>query len=210
VLKRLSPRRALVLGGAAGLLVLAVAAYLTFGRGTAAPQTVYGDAPAFALIDQLERPVTSDGLRGRVVLADFIYTSCRDICPELSLKMQALQERLRREGLLDGRVQLLSFTVDAARDTPPVLRAYAERHHADPESWRFLTGDEGVVTPLIVRGFLLGVEALRPDGHGDEDYEVIHSSRFVLIDRRWRVRAYYEARDLDIERAVRDIRGLLR
>jgi len=179
----------------------------------------FGTAPAFTLTDQLERPVSSDMFRGKLVVANFIYTSCTDICPLLSTEMQSLQERLRQEKLLGNQVQLLSFTVDPARDTPAVLRTYAERHKADPDAWRFLTGPQETVKPLIVDGFHLGVQALppptaMPGGHShdaaSEDYEVMHSGRFVLIDQQGHIRAYYDGRDFDAERALRDIQGLLR
>ena len=179
----------------------------------------FGAAPAFTLTDQRERPVSSDMFHGKIVIANFIYTSCTDICPLLSTQMQAFQERLRQENLLGNPVQLLSFSVDPARDTPAILRTYAERHKADPDAWRFLTGPEEMVKPLIVDGFHLGVQALPPPtaitgGHTHDgangDYEVMHSGRFVLIDQQGRIRAYYDGRDFDAEHALRDIQGLLR
>ena len=204
-----------------GVLLLAMAGVragvLSQAQGSSAAND-FGAAPAFTLTDQLERPVSSDMFQGKVVVANFIYTSCTDICPLLSTQMQALQERLRQENLLGGQVQLLSFSVDPARDTPAVLRKYAERHKADPDAWRFLTGPEETVKPLIVDGFHLGVQALppptaMPGGHTHEaasgDYEVMHSGRFVLIDQQGQIRTYYDGRELDLERVLRDIRGLL-
>ncbi len=206
-----------------GVLLLALAAARagvpSQGQGSGTIDD-FGAAPAFTLTDQLERPVRSDMFRGKVVVADFIYTSCTDICPLLSTQMQALQERLRQENLLGNQVQLLSFSVDPARDTPAVLRTYAERHKADPDAWRFLTGLEETVKPLIVDGFHLGVQALPPPtathgAHSDsvasgEAYEVMHSGRFALIDQQGHIRTYYDGRELDLERVLRDIRGLLR
>lgn len=204
----------MALGGAA-LALLVVVASLRLARGQASALNDFGPAPAFALTDHLERPVESADYRGQVVVASFIYTSCRDICPALSLRMRALQERLRRERLLGERVQMLSFTVDPARDTPAVLRTYAERHQADPDAWRFLSGPVEMLVPLIVDGFRLGVEALPADGDGHggtagHAYAVTHSGRFVLIDRKGRIRAYYDGTDVELDRMVDDIRSLLR
>lgn len=210
----------LVLGGLVLGLLVVFAGYRGLTLAQASTLPVFWDAPAFTLTDQLERPVSSDELRGKVVVANFIYTSCRDICPLLSVRMKALQERLREEQLLGRQVQLLSFTVDPERDTPAVLRAYAERHQADPLAWRFLTGPKDELVPLIVEGFRLGAQALPPEetgasGHDEskepgETYEVMHSGRFVLIDRQGRIRAYYDGRELDLDQVVTDIRGLLR
>lgn len=219
IMRRVLNRRAAILAGALSVLSLSLAGYVGVGRDEARGLEVFGDAPPFALTDHLERAVSSAEFRGEVVVANFIYTSCRDICPFLSVQMHTLQERLRAEGLLGARVQLLSFTVDPERDTPAVLRDYAERHDADPGAWRFLTGLPNTLVPLIVDGFHLGVQVLPPEpGHGGDgddgsaldSYQVMHSVRFVLIDRRGRIRAYYDARDLDFSQVLRDIRRLLR
>lgn len=196
------------------VVVLAVAG---FGRLRAADTPeVFGEAPSFAgLIDQDKRPTSADELRGKVVVANFIYTSCTDICPLLSARMRQLQDRLRQEELLGTQVQLLSFSVDPSRDTPEVLRDYAARKGADPAAWRFITGSAEQLIPLIVEGFHLGVDVLPPQaaalngGAAHGPYEVMHSGRFVLIDREWRIRAYYDGREIEPERVLRDVRHLL-
>jgi len=178
----------------------------------------FGAAPAWTLTDQQERNVDSTSLAGKVVIADFIYTNCTDICPTLSVEMQQLQERLRAEGLLGNAVQLLSFTTDPARDTPAVPARYAAGFKADPDAWRFLTGPEDVIVPLIVDDFHLGVEALPPKEDAatqsdhdhaaapQEDYEVMHSGRFVLIDSQGKIRAYYDGSHLDLDQVLADVR----
>jgi len=68
---------------------------------------------------------------------------------------------------------------------------------------------------LIVEGFRLGVNVLPPQAatHDDEaahgSYEVMHSGRFVLIDRDWRIRAYYDGREIEPERVLREARQIL-
>jgi protein SCO1 len=177
----------------------------------------FGVAPTWSLVDQSERTVRSSMFEGKIILADFIYTHCTDICPQLSLSMGAVQERLLAEGLLGHEVQLLSFTTDPARDTPDLLRAYAARHNADPDAWRFLTGPEATLVPLIVEGFRLGVQALPPATAGSNDshtntasYEVMHSGRFVLIDRQGHIRAYFDGQAFEPDRVIRVIRDLMR
>ncbi len=178
----------------------------------------YWEAPSWTLTDHMGRQVSSEQFRDQVVLASFVYTNCGDICPTISARMQALQGRLREEGLLGTEVQLLSFTVDPKNDTPGVLRAYAERHDADPEAWRFLTGSEAKIEQLLVKGFRFGrqkVSLKQPTPHAHADgtshyhkYDVMHSKRIALIDRQGRMRALYDGTELDIDRVVRDIRSL--
>jgi protein SCO1/2 len=101
-------------------------------------QTIEGKAPALALVDQAGQPLALSDLRGKVVLLTFIYSSCSDVCPLITVAMAAIQHRLteaERE-----RIFFLSVTTEPEVDTPEVLRAYAHRHNADLTSWAFLTG----------------------------------------------------------------------
>lgn len=217
----------LIGGGALALLFLRPGA--PAGQGGAAP---IAPAPSFALTDQLGRPLSDADLRGKVVVADFIYTTCTDICPALTAQMASLRTRLADAGLLGDDVVLLSISVDPIRDTSEVLRAYSEPFAADPANWYFLTGDEAAIRQVVVNGFMLGVEVMKAaaedaaaheagaahslgdghtSGHGADhggDYEVSHSGRFVVIDRDWQIRGYYDSADLDQDALVADLRKL--
>jgi protein SCO1/2 len=214
----------LVIGGAA-LVLLFQRSGAPAGAGSAAP---IAPAPPFALVDQLGQPVSDADLRGKVVVADFIYTTCTDICPALTAQMAALRTRLADEGLLGDDVVLLSISVDPVRDTPEVMRAYSEPFAVDPASWRFLTGDEAAIRQVVVEGFMLGVEVMEAaaqdsaahaagtahsegDGHtgGHGDYKVSHSGRFVLIDRDWQIRGYYDSAGLDQDVLLATIQTLV-
>jgi protein SCO1 len=194
------------------VLALALAAFAASAADRTPALDDFGPAPTFALTDQDGNPVTSEQLRGQVALADFIYTNCTDICPLLTGRMKQVQDRLQQAGLLDRGVQLVSFTVDPAHDTPPVLQAYAERYRADTRTWRFLTGSEEVMVPLVEQGFYLGIIPIPPPASaepGATPGDFAHAGRFVLIDRSWRIRHYYDAQNLDPARVTADIRSLL-
>ena len=100
--------------------------------------------------------------------------------------MQALQAPLRK--YKDAR--LVSFSVDPERDTPPVLSEYAERYLADEDRWLFLTGEKPRVYAVIREGFQLGV-----GGVEEGTDQIMHSLRFALVDKKGRVRAYYDGTD---------------
>ena len=87
--------------------------------------------------DGKEMRLYSDLLKGNVVIINAMFTSCNGVCPPMSRNMEMIQERLGDR--LGKGVQLLSFSVDPAVDTPPVLKQYARRFHAKP-GWQFLTG----------------------------------------------------------------------
>ncbi|MDQ3855643.1 MAG: SCO family protein [Chloroflexota bacterium] len=190
----------------------------TFGRSSELP--VIGQAPPWKLTDQLGRTVSSTDLRGKVWVANFVYTSCTDTCPALSLKMQLLQNQLRGHGLLGRGVELVSFTTDPKRDTPEVLRRYSRQHGAEPDSWHFLTGTEAEMRAVIVKGFMLGLEDApqaeatphdhAADEHHDEGYQVIHSNRFVLVDQQGRIRAYLDGTGLSAEELTKEVMRLVK
>jgi cytochrome oxidase Cu insertion factor (SCO1/SenC/PrrC family) len=167
----------------------------------------YGAVPPFALTERSGRRVTHDDLRGRVWVADFIYTECTETCPIQSLQFAQLQ----REFQDAADLRLVSITVDPVHDTPEVLRRYAERYGAT-DRWWFLTGDPRSVYCLARQGFRLGVvdpAAPAPPScgpalgwgparawasHGSRGL-VMHSARAVLVDRALQIRAYHLATD---------------
>jgi protein SCO1/2 len=103
---------------------------------SAAAQKYFTDVP---LLTQDGHPMRlySDLLKGKVVVINTFFTSCKGSCPVASATMSALQSRLGDR--LGKEVFLLSFSVDPEADTPETLKAYAERFHSKP-GWLFLTG----------------------------------------------------------------------
>ncbi len=87
--------------------------------------------------DGKEMRLYSDLLKGNVVVINAMFTSCNGVCPPMSRNMEMIQEQLGDR--LGKGVLLLSFSVNPAVDTPPVLKQYAQRFHAKP-GWQFLTG----------------------------------------------------------------------
>ncbi|MEX2222885.1 MAG: SCO family protein [Candidatus Rokuibacteriota bacterium] len=169
----------------------------------------FGTVPDFRLTERDGRTVTLADLRGKVWLANFIYTECTETCPIQSLQLQRLQAELA-----DARdLRFVSITVDPNHDTPAVLRRYADRYAADPERWLFLTGPKPAIHALAMDGFKLGVSDAPPAArsgvprwplgpgpafasHGSGGL-ILHSSRFILVDRQARIRAYHRTDDPD-------------
>ena len=151
----------------------------------------YGAVPDFTLTERNGDTVTLAQLRGRIWVADFIYTSCTDTCP---LQTQ-LMARLQGEYAGKPNLQLVSVTVDPERDTPQALSIYAAKHSADAKRWFFLTGQRERIISLIQDGFHLSVAAL--PGVSEPSGMIAHSPRFVLIDRDGQIRGYYDSRELE-------------
>ncbi|MBI3764368.1 MAG: sulfite exporter TauE/SafE family protein [Chloroflexi bacterium] len=155
-------------------------------------------APGFALTDQDGRPVSLRDYHGKVVVMDFIYTSCTTECPLLTATLRTLQDKL---GTDFGRnVALVSITVDPARDTPQVLRAFGERWGADLAGWAFLTGSEADVQS-VTKDYAVYVERTS-DG-------LSHSETILLIDRHGQLRSVFGLR-ADPQIILEKIRQLTR
>ena len=152
------------------------------------PLPRYGLAPVFELTDQLGRPFGLNDLRGKVWAVDTIFTRCNAICPTLTSGLADIQDAVRMDEDLAGRVILVSLSIDGGHDTPQVLKRFADGYKADHERWRFLTGGRDVVWPLIQDGLKLPVEEAGPD----DDMAILHSGKLVLIDEAGVIRGYYD------------------
>jgi protein SCO1/2 len=165
------------------------------------PLPSYGTVPSFELTNQAAQPFGSQQLSGKIWIADFIFTSCPGPCPIISTRMSELQKPLAKSDVL-----LVSFSVDPERDTPEVLRVYADKLRKEPLRWDFLTGPIATIASLSRDGFKLGIaEAEQPDTGP------VHSTRFVLVDRRGTIRGYYDALAPDgVTKLLADTNHLLR
>jgi len=165
---------------------------------------VIAPVPEFALIERSGEPFGLDNLRGKVWIADFIFTRCAGTCPIMTSRMAELQSLLAKKGFPD--IRLVSFTVDPEYDTPEILRKYAEVHGASPETWFFLTGPGDEIQELAVKGFRLSAAT----GSGNAEEPIIHSVRFVLVDGLARIRGYYDGTEEDsLEQILRDVRTII-
>jgi protein SCO1/2 len=163
--------------------------------------SAYGTVPEFILLNQDGKNFGSAQLRGKIWIADFIYTTCPGPCPMISSRMSELQKPLEKTD-----VHLVSFSVDPAKDTPQVLRGYAEKLQAEPGRWDFLTGPQSTIYNLSRNGFKLAVS----DGSRDNGIPV-HSTRMILVDRHGVIRGYYDAAEVDaVTKLVADTTHVLR
>ena len=163
--------------------------------------SAYGTVPGFQLTNQNGQPFGSAQLSGKIWIADFIYTTCPGPCPMISSRMSELQKPLQKTD-----VHLVSFSVNPEKDTPEVLRGYADKLQAEPGRWDFLTGAKPAIYKLSHDGFKLAVS----DG-SDAQGIPVHSTRMVLVDRHGQIRGYYDATEPEaITKLLADTNHLLR
>jgi protein SCO1 len=163
------------------------------------PLVAYGSVPQFELVNEKGESFGSKQLAGKIWIADFVFTSCPGPCPIISTRMGELQKPLEKTD-----VHLVSFSVDPEKDTPEVLRNYAEKLNAQPDRWDFLTGLRSTIYPLIGSGFKLAIENAPDTGMP------VHSTRVVLVDRRGMIRGYYDVLESDaVTKLLADTNHLL-
>lgn len=154
---------------------------------------VYGHAPPFRLTNHLAQPVTLDTLKGKVWLADIIFTRCPGPCAQMTARMRELQDALPAE----ARVRLVTLTTDPEFDTPEVLGRYAKRFGAAPERWDFLTGPKPDVLTLAAEGLKLTALDKDPAARESANDLFIHSTIAVLVDSRGRLRGSFQLIGID-------------
>ncbi len=148
----------------------------------------FGPAPVFLLTDQDGKTRTHADFLGKVWVANFIFTTCKDVCPRLTAHMAEVQQKY-------PWASYVSFSVDPTNDTPPVLLAYAQHFHAQP-GWSFLTGPVADVRRVVVDGFKQAMDT-RAVGPGEPD-RVIHGERFVVVDKAGHMRGFPEAQSPEL------------
>ena len=183
------------------LVVATFAGYAALLRLEVLPRL--GFAPGWALVDAAGERLTSEDLRGHVVLYTFTYTANRDPRRQTGAVMRAVQEGLAGEDLGGVPVRQVTISFDPVRDTPEALRRAAAQAGADPDRWLFATGDAATLRAVVRRGFGAFYEA-RDDGTFAFD------PTFVVVDGLGIVRSRYRVGLPRPEDLLRDLRSVVR
>lgn len=147
------------------------------------------------LVNQLGDSVSLYDQQGKIIILDFFFTSCGSICPRLTNNMSTLQRSFSKGG--DTRkkidtsiVQFMSISVDPNRDSVPVLRDYANKMNVASDNWWLLTGNRDSI-------YKFAFEEMKVDSFSTEPVspDFVHTSRYILIDKKMQVRGYYNGLD---------------
>jgi protein SCO1 len=141
-------------------------------------------------------------LKGKVWVADFVFTNCADVCPPMTANMAKLQDMIKEEGLED--VEIVSFSVDPSVDSPETLTEYGKKFNIDFANWSFLTGyTQEEIEKFALENFKTLVK--KPET-GDQ---VIHGTDFYLVDQNGNMRKYYTGlKEVPFEQIIEDIKAL--
>src|SRR6185312_1435038 len=181
------------------LLILALSLALLLAKAESrAPRRaalpVYATIADFSLTNQNNAAVSLADLRGKVWVADIIFTRCPGPCLRMTHQMKELQDALPK----DSSTRLVSLTTDSDYDTPEVLKTYALKNGADATRWMFLTGTKKQVNNLAVDSLKLSAVEKKPEDRVTPEDLWVHSTILVLIDKHAQLRAIYQTGGEDV------------
>lgn len=163
-------------------------------NGKTSTDTIWHRVQNISLTNQLNKSISLNDIRGKIIIIDFFFTHCPSICPTLTQNMRKLQASFKNpsgKNVADSMiVQFLSFSVDPERDSVKALKAYADKYRIDHNSWWMLTGNKKTIYDFGINELKLGLV----DGEG-VDTSFIHTDRFVLLDKNHVLRGYYNGLD---------------
>ncbi|WP_214791809.1 MULTISPECIES: SCO family protein [unclassified Exiguobacterium] len=157
---------------------------------------------SFDYMNQNEEMVSLDDLKGKVWMADFVFTSCETVCPPMTYNMTKLNEALVEEGVED--VQFVSFSVDPTVDTPDKIKEFMANYDLAQADWQFLTGySQEEIEAFAQQNFKALVR--KPA----EGTQVDHGTSFYLVDQDGKIiKVYPGFQDVPLEDIVNDIKIL--
>ncbi len=155
----------------------------------------------FSFVNQDGDTVSEKTFAGTIYVANFFFASCPGICKLMVKNLLVVQDAFKE----DSSVQLISHSVTPDHDSVPVLKRYAEEHHALSGKWHFVTGSKDAIYAIARQSYFADEAASVPDADGD----FLHTEKVFLVDGNRHIRGVYNgALPAEMERLKADIRML--
>jgi protein SCO1 len=159
--------------------------YWPMGVDSTTKDTLFFKLPDFVAMNADSTLVSTTGMDGKVTVVETFFSTCQSICPIMNRQLMRVNAGLSH----NEQFQIYSYTVDPTRDNLSTLRAYAEKHEANLNQWRFLRAEQDSI-------FNFGRWSLKlPVGEEEIEGNFLHSERFVLVDWNRNIRGYYDGTD---------------
>ena len=156
----------------------------------------------FEATDQNAKKITLDNLKGKVHIANFMFTRCSSICPTMTNNLKKVADTFQDE----SKFVLLSFSVTPWMDSIPALYSFAQSYGIKAKNWFFLTGGKKEIYRLARQSYF----AEKDIGYTKDSTEFLHTEHVVLVDSNLRLRGIYNATlKTDILQINKDIALLL-
>ncbi len=156
----------------------------------------------FQFTDQNGKFFSLSDLKGKVWVADFIFTSCKTVCPPMTMHMSELQEKIKKAGYKD--VELVSFSIDPEVDTPQKLKQFANQFNSDFSMWHFLTGySQKKIEKFAMKNFK------NPVAKSDGNDQVVHGTSFYVVNKNGElIKDFDGSADFDADKIMKEIERL--
>ena len=152
----------------------------------------------FSFTDNNGNSFGSEDLKGKIHVANFIFTSCTHICPKMTTNMVEIEKKFKN----NPDVNLVSFTVTPWLDSPEVLNRYKKEFTLNSDNWHFLTGDKNKIYSLARKSYFAEEEI----GFTKDSTDFLHTEHFLLVDQGFRIRGIYNGTlGLEMEQLIKDI-----
>jgi protein SCO1/2 len=159
----------------------------------------------FSFTNQDGITITEKEIENKVFVAEYFFSTCKSICPIMNQQMQRIQKTYKG----NKSIKILSFTVDPEIDNSETLKTYAVQHGYQKGQWHFLTGTKSSLYSLARKSFFV-LKPAEATNLGDAGSDFIHTNNFVLVDKKKRIRGYYDGTNPDeITELIQDIELLL-
>lgn len=153
----------------------------------------------FKLINQNGDIITQNHYKDKIYVADFFFTTCKTICPIMTTQMY----RIQKEILDDDEVLLLSHSVTPEIDSVEQLKRYAIEKGVNDKKWNLVTGDRKQIYDLARKSYLV----VKDDG--SDNYGMVHTENFALIDKDKQIRGIYNGvSPVSVDSLIQDIKRL--
>lgn len=159
--------------------------------------TLSATAPSFCFTNHHGQLVCADAMKGKIWICDFFFTHCPSICVKMERNLLKVNSAFK-----DGP-QIVSISIDPARDSVSALLAYATKLGVANMHWDFLTGAKDSI--YHVADHFLANAAEDPNSPGG----FIHDGNFIVIDAKGRIRGFYNGVDeASVDKMIADIKLL--
>ena len=157
----------------------------------------YHRIATFSLTNQNGKIITNDTFKDKIYVADFFFTTCPSICPMMTDNMRNIQNKF----LNDPDILLISHSVTPEIDSVPTLKKYATEKKIDDKKWHLVTGSKNEIYKLARESYL----AVKSEGDL-KSHGMIHTENFILIDKKRRIRGFYDGTNLEsVNELIEDI-----
>lgn len=157
----------------------------------------------FEFTNQHNEKVSLDDMKGKVWLAQFVFTVCTSACPPMMVNMADIDKKLIDEGIEDYKI--VSFSIDPDVDTPEAMQEYLDMYDVgDQQNWEMLTGyTQEKITDFAAKSFKTLVADI-PDSD-----QVMHATSFSLVNQKGEVVKTYDGMtDVPFDEIVKDMKAL--